>query len=102
MIQNTQDVSLIFISDYMTLTFLKGLEERRERKRAKKNIMNPKSHSDSDEHDTEPQVKQKKGKALSKAKIPASLALIHGFLATNVGKNRITVCFWSRFCNPTY
>lgn len=76
-----------------------GLEERRERRRAKKAIVAPKpppSESDSGEnaepkrgeHTEKASKKSKKGKGLN---MPAGLALMHGFSATNIGKNRLTV-----------
>lgn len=76
-----------------------GLEERRERRRAKKAIVAPKPpppESDSGE-DTDPKRGGRAGKASKKSKkgkglsMPAGLALMHGFSATNIGKNRLTV-----------
>ncbi|KAJ7904439.1 hypothetical protein B0H14DRAFT_2662872 [Mycena olivaceomarginata] len=55
------------------------LAERRERKRMKRAIVQPKEPS-------EPDTASRK-----KPKVPAGLALMHGFTATNVGKNRITL-----------
>ncbi|TBU40455.1 hypothetical protein BD309DRAFT_967431 [Dichomitus squalens] len=75
------------------------LAERRERRRAKKAIVNPKpppplsdSSTDNGEGDTHAKKKQKrKGKKGKGVNIPAGLALMHGFSATNVGKNRLTL-----------
>lgn len=57
--------------------------------------MQPKEPSESDVSDEEIQsvseCKGKKGTKQRKPKIPAALALMHGFAATNVGKNRLTV-----------
>ncbi|KAJ7591151.1 hypothetical protein C8J56DRAFT_934805 [Mycena floridula] len=54
------------------------LAERRERKRSKKAIVRPESPK---------QVPEKR----KKPKLPTGLALMHGFSATNIGKNRITM-----------
>lgn len=76
-----------------------GLEERRERRRAKKAIVAPKplpAESDSGE-DTDRERRGRSGKASKKSKkgkglnMLAGLALMHGFSATNIGKNRLTV-----------
>ncbi|CAK5275568.1 unnamed protein product [Mycena citricolor] len=61
------------------------LAARRERKRAKKAATQPKVNSPI-RHNS----KANKGKA-KKPKVPSGFALMHGFLATNVGKNRLTV-----------
>jgi hypothetical protein len=67
-----------------------GLTERRERKRAKRAIVDPKELED-DENENSSPLPEKKTKKAKKSKIPAGLALMHGFTATNVGKNRLTV-----------
>ncbi|KAI0676838.1 hypothetical protein C8Q78DRAFT_1073613 [Trametes maxima] len=80
---------------------LRRLAERKERKRKKKAITDPRpvapqkhsegSSSDAEEHRTDSRStfkKSKKGKGLN---MPAGLALMHGFSATNIGKNRLTV-----------
>ncbi|KAH9853796.1 hypothetical protein C2E23DRAFT_95156 [Lenzites betulinus] len=76
------------------------LAERRERRRAKQAIVNPKpkplesmSEEDADEgrrggNGRKASKKGKKGKGLN---MPAGLALMHGFSATNIGKNRLTL-----------
>ncbi|PIL36747.1 hypothetical protein GSI_00436 [Ganoderma sinense ZZ0214-1] len=70
------------------------LAERRERRRAKKAIVDPKPSppaSETSSHDSGDRKKKlngKKGKGLS---MPAGLALMHGFSATNIGKNRLTL-----------
>ncbi|RPD61951.1 hypothetical protein L226DRAFT_613293 [Lentinus tigrinus ALCF2SS1-7] len=72
------------------------LAERRNRRRAKKAIVDPKpppADSQSSEEDDLPKGKEtkkttKKGKGLN---IPAGLALMHGFSAKNIGKNRLTM-----------
>ncbi|KAI0829425.1 hypothetical protein BC628DRAFT_1360473 [Trametes gibbosa] len=76
------------------------LAERRERRRAKKAIVDPKpnppeSGSEEDVDDghrarstKKTSKKGKKGKGLN---MPAGLALMHGFSATNIGKNRLTL-----------
>ncbi|KAF9452481.1 hypothetical protein P691DRAFT_772288 [Macrolepiota fuliginosa MF-IS2] len=62
----------------------KRLQERREKKRTKRDIMRPKG---SKGQDASSKPKPKK----SKQKLPAGLALMHGFTATNVGKGRLTM-----------
>lgn len=75
-----------------------GLTERRERKRARREIAQPNElvvpESGDDESEgsfTFPDSKVTKNKKAKKAKVPAGFALMHGFTATNVGKNRLTV-----------
>ena len=72
-----------------------GLAARRERKRIKKAIVQPKEITESDETGKEnhprSNLKGKKEKPRKKPKVPAALALMHGFAATNVGKYRLTV-----------
>ncbi|KAI0334789.1 hypothetical protein GY45DRAFT_1047398 [Cubamyces sp. BRFM 1775] len=78
------------------------LAERRERRRAKKAIVDPKikqvesdGDGDGDNHGDREQAKaskvSKKGAKGKGLKMPAGLALMHGFSATNIGKNRLTV-----------
>ncbi|KAI5826589.1 hypothetical protein K523DRAFT_419131 [Schizophyllum commune Tattone D] len=75
------------------------LEERRERKRAKRAIVNPEKADIVVEPGTsysEAKGKKAKGKGKGKRekgseKTPAAYALMHGFVATNVGKNRLTM-----------
>ena len=69
---------------------------RRERRRAKQAIVKPKEvrNTDTDGDDDAQETKsakkpKKKGKPVGLA---ASLALMHGFSAKNVGSNRLTVC----------
>jgi hypothetical protein len=76
-----------------------GLTERRERKRAKRAIVHPKELED-DENENCSSVPEKKTKKAKQSKIPAGLALMHGFTATNVGKNRLTVSGYS--CPPNF
>ncbi|KIM90715.1 hypothetical protein PILCRDRAFT_811175 [Piloderma croceum F 1598] len=66
------------------------LTERRERKRAKRAIVHPKELEDDENENCSP-LPEKKTKKAKKSKIPAGLALMHGFIATNVGKNRLTL-----------
>ncbi|KIY51604.1 hypothetical protein FISHEDRAFT_70580 [Fistulina hepatica ATCC 64428] len=68
------------------------LKERRERKRAKKTVVRPK-HTQSDVSSDAERVSSKrnvKDKKSRRSRIDG-LALMHGFHATNVGKNRLTV-----------
>ena len=64
------------------------MKERRERKRAKRAIINPSSGSDKE---NEIEEKRFPGKKSKERKVMAGFALMHGFNATNVGKNRLTV-----------
>ncbi len=74
------------------LIILSGLKERREKKRARKNIMKPVTDVDSETENLYRPAKIKAGKKDGdKSKTPAGLALMHGFTATNIGKKRITV-----------
>lgn len=71
-----------------------GLAERRERRRAKKAIVDPKPDppaSNVYSHDSDDGKKKSSGKRGKGLNIPAGLALMHGFSATNIGKNRLTV-----------
>jgi hypothetical protein len=84
---------VIFISLIFSLT---GLAERRQRKRTKRIITQGLNIEDSEEEAESKSVQEKarKGKQveeMKKPKIPAGFALMHGFAATNVGKNRLTV-----------
>ena len=69
-----------------------GLTERREGKRARQDIMNPREDragtmgEKENKKDTKDEHNEKK-----KHRIPAGLALMHGFSSTNVGKGRLTV-----------
>ncbi|KAJ6614317.1 hypothetical protein B0H10DRAFT_1803901 [Mycena sp. CBHHK59/15] len=68
------------------------LSERRRRKRIKRAIVQPEKGSDHDIASSSGDNKTKKRTRAkgNKPKIPAGLALMHGFTATNVGKNRLT------------
>lgn len=79
-----------------------GMNARKERRRERREIVNPKKRKDSPERNSEDGSKsggdtatgkkpKKKGGKNKKQKIPAGLALMHGFSATNVGKSRLTV-----------
>ncbi|KAG6378805.1 hypothetical protein JVT61DRAFT_13082 [Boletus reticuloceps] len=64
------------------------LADRRERKRKKRAIVNPPQQED----DATPAAAPQKGRTSSqKAKKPAALALLYGFSATNVTKDRLTL-----------
>jgi hypothetical protein len=73
-------------------TDVTGLTERREGKRARKDIMNSREDragtrgEKENKKDTKNEPNEKK-----KHRIPAGLALMHGFSSTNVGKSRLTV-----------
>ncbi|KAF9263481.1 hypothetical protein L218DRAFT_959037 [Marasmius fiardii PR-910] len=74
---------------------LARLAERRTRKRAKREILRPQSHEASKSH--EPDIKARKsrseGRRRGKCAVDGTpaLALMHGFSASNVGKNRLTL-----------
>ena len=70
------DILLIYI----------GLAERRQRKNAKKSIMKPQVKHGNDK------TPERGPKKKNESKAQAGFALMHGFSATNVGKNRLTVC----------
>ena len=66
--------------------------ERRERKRAKRAIINPTGSSDiGNETVSHAKARRKAKNNNSRANIPAGFALMHGFTATNVGASRLTV-----------
>ncbi|KAJ6539273.1 hypothetical protein B0H19DRAFT_1178144 [Mycena capillaripes] len=69
------------------------LSERRERKRIKRAIVQPKEASEPDTVSSDGNDKQKKRTKAKgkKPKVPPGFALMHGFTATNVGKNRLTL-----------
>ncbi|KAI9001176.1 hypothetical protein BD414DRAFT_504985 [Trametes punicea] len=76
------------------------LAQRRERRREKKAIVNPmpmratQNLSDEDAEDRRSNIAKKTSKESKKSRgprMPAGLALMHGFSATNVGRNRLTV-----------
>ncbi|KAF5363497.1 hypothetical protein D9756_000695 [Leucocoprinus leucothites] len=67
----------------------KRLRERRENKRMRREIMrNGSSQKQAQAHDDQSEEKSKSKKS---KKMPVGLALMYGFTATNVGKNRLTV-----------
>jgi hypothetical protein len=77
-----------------------GLAERKERKRSRQAVLKPamvqaaSQCADSAKADDKTKGKKilnKKAVQGKVPKIPAGLALMHGFSATNVGKNRLTV-----------
>lgn len=74
------------------LTGVTGLTERRESKRARHDIMNPRENRAGSRGEKE-NKKDRKNELNDKKKhrIPAGLALMHGFSSTNVGKTRLTV-----------
>ncbi|KAK7061657.1 hypothetical protein R3P38DRAFT_2830780 [Favolaschia claudopus] len=70
------------------------LAERRERKRIKRAIVQPKPPNELDvvsSDDNDKPKKRAKAPKEKKLKVPAGFALMHGFAATNVGKNRLTM-----------
>jgi len=78
-----------------------GLSERRHRKRVKRDIMKPPpcpEKENSEEHPAKVSRKMGKGPTTrTKVQAQAGFALMHGLFATNVGKNRLTVCLDSIF-----
>jgi hypothetical protein len=71
-----------------------GLAERRQRKRVKRDIMKPPPSPEKENNEDHPtKVNRKTGKgSATRKKAQAGFALMHGLFATNVGKNRLTVC----------
>ncbi|KAI0069057.1 hypothetical protein BV25DRAFT_1817992 [Artomyces pyxidatus] len=73
------------------------LADRRERKRAKRTVTKAQDPASSDSEPDGKEAKKKKrtknakSKKDSASKVPAGLALMHGFSSTNVGKNRLTI-----------
>ncbi|KIJ70166.1 hypothetical protein HYDPIDRAFT_35592 [Hydnomerulius pinastri MD-312] len=68
------------------------LADRRERKRKKRAIVNPPQRDEAEESSAEPSKTAKsKGKKAKKIPTPAALALLHGFSATNIKKDRLTL-----------
>lgn len=72
------------------------LEQRRERRRAKKAIVEAKEVHVGDE----PSAKGNKKKPKKTGDISTGLALMHGFSATNVGPSRLTVSHIYHLCLP--
>jgi hypothetical protein len=70
-------------------TDVTGLTERRERKRARQEIMNSREERAGTRGEKENKKDAKNDKR--KQKIPAGLALMHGFSSASVGKSRLTV-----------
>ncbi|KAG5637832.1 hypothetical protein H0H81_003037 [Sphagnurus paluster] len=69
----------------------KRLKDRRERKRAKRAIMKPAAEDMASELLLEKKGSKKRNtKGDSNSRVPAGLALMHGFSATNVGPGRLT------------
>jgi hypothetical protein len=71
-----------------------GLAERRQRKRVKRDIIKSPPNPDKENNDAGPKkANRKTGKgAKTEKRIQAGFALMHGLSATNVGRNRLTVC----------
>ncbi|KAJ3741218.1 hypothetical protein DFH05DRAFT_317910 [Lentinula detonsa] len=75
------------------------LEERRDRKRTKREIMRPTANDNvnMDDNEDSKQIEATRGKkgkpkrSTSQTQNAPGLALMHGFTSTNVGKNRLTV-----------
>ncbi|KAJ7179921.1 hypothetical protein C8R43DRAFT_971187 [Mycena crocata] len=68
------------------------LTERRERKRIKRAIVKPREASEPDTASSNGNKRKNRPKSKSKKpKVPSGFALMHGFNATNVGKNRLTL-----------
>lgn len=70
----------------------KGLAQRRARREAKKKIIAGPQTESSTKVEVNVQAKSRtKVKENTKQDLPAGLALMHGFSAKNIGRNRITV-----------
>lgn len=61
-----------------------GLGERRQRKKLKKTIISSRVLEQNERMESSHDKKL--------PNMPADFALVHGFSATNIGKNRLTVC----------
>ncbi|KAI0939435.1 hypothetical protein AcV5_000857 [Taiwanofungus camphoratus] len=70
------------------------LAERRERRRVKRAIVEPRTNVDPNDYEDENQVCAQhikgQGKTKRRVSLSAGLALMHGFSAKNIGKNRLT------------
>ncbi|KDR83819.1 hypothetical protein GALMADRAFT_677314 [Galerina marginata CBS 339.88] len=64
------------------------LADRRKRKRARKDTMKPQVPNQEEQSDDREQSKKSKNQSKN---VQAGFALMHGFSATNVGKNRLTL-----------
>ncbi|KAF9569031.1 hypothetical protein CPC08DRAFT_813199 [Agrocybe pediades] len=64
--------------------------QRRQRKRAKRNILQPPEPTTCPDSDLKTKSTSKR-KNQDKQKVPAGFALMHGFSATNLGKKRLTL-----------
>ncbi len=73
------------------LTDMTGLADRRERKREKREIMNPREAKPSTATRKERKNNATSGPTNKKQKIPAGFALMHGFSSASIGKSRLTV-----------
>jgi hypothetical protein len=69
-------------------TVILGLQERREKKKARRDIMKPETLKKKQAETDLLQLKKKK----KKQNMPSGLALMYGFTASNVGQKRLTVC----------
>ena len=67
------------------------LAGRRERRRIKRAIVDPKKVNIDEENEKERDRKKKNSKKDKKTSLAAGLALMHGFSAENLGSGRITV-----------
>jgi hypothetical protein len=81
---------------FYLITVIPGLAERRGRKRALRSITHPPMEPEQDDacnisdEDGDGKVASQKRKKRKKVVAPA-MALMHGFVATNVGQSRLTV-----------
>lgn len=98
----TESNGCLFSSFYAANSLPSGLAQRRARRRRKKDIVDPRLESetslscvDSDDkgvQQTRSRNKKNVGrKKAPKNKLPAGLALMHGFSAKNIAKHRLTV-----------
>lgn len=84
---------LTLISAYFsTHSQIPGRADRRQRKKTKRNIMNPPdAPGDSDNEDGPLTTCKNRKQTKRQSKLRQEFALMHGFPSTNVGKNRLTV-----------
>ncbi|KAJ3869704.1 hypothetical protein EV359DRAFT_76501 [Lentinula novae-zelandiae] len=67
------------------------LAERRDKKRAKREIVRPAANANECDNEDSKQIQAATDKKGKRKKASPGLALMHGFTVTNVGKNRLTV-----------
>ena len=85
-----QLTTFIRIISYLHSLIL-GRADRRQRKKTKRDIMDPESSGDSDNEAKPSDTCKNRKQTKRQSKLRQEFALMHGFSSTNVGKNRLTV-----------